>query len=217
MYFNGVSYRRTAELIETHFGRKTNPVTIWRWVEALTTKARARLDQLPVPVGSEWVADELAVKVGGRQFWVFNVMDSETRFVLAARLSLERGARAAATTLSLARRRAANPPKVVKTDGLASYRQGVAVAFPVHGVRHVVSQGIRAEINNNLSERLQGTLRDRDKTLRALKRRKSGQIYIDGLTINYNYFRKHQALGMTPAQFAGAATPFRSWVDVAQE
>ena len=42
---------------------------------------------------------------------------------------------------------------------------GIRTAFPTHGVKHVVSQGIRAVINNNLSERLQGTFRDRDKTL----------------------------------------------------
>ncbi len=42
-------------------------------------------------------------------------------------------------------------------------------AFPTRPVKPVASQGIRAEISNNLSERLQGTIkgRDRDKTLRV--------------------------------------------------
>ena len=89
-------------------------------------------------------------------------------------------------------------------------------AFPLWQVKHIVSQGIRARINNNMSERLQGTFRDRDKTLRGLKTCDSGQEYLDGLTVHYNYFRPHQSLdGNRPAQVAGAETPFRTWQDVA--
>ena len=63
-------------------------------------------------------------------------------------------------------------------------------------VRHVVSKGVKADINNNLSERLQGTIRDRDKTLRGLKARDTGQAYVDGLVTHYNpvYFRPHESL-----------------------
>ena len=99
---------------------------------------------------------------------------------------------------------------------LASYRQALPRAFPTRKVKHTVSQGIRAEINNNLSERLQGTIRDRDKTLRGLKGRNTGQAYGDGLALHYNYFRPHEALNdRRPAEAAGAELPFNSWSDVA--
>ncbi len=91
----------------------------------------------------------------------------------------------------------------------------VKTAFPITPVKHVISQCIRAEINNNLSERLQGTFRDRDKTLRGLKRRESGQSYVDGLVLSYNYFRPHAALkGQRAAEKAGTEISFRSWRDV---
>ena len=71
-------------------------------------------------------------------------------------------------------------------------------------------------INNNLSERLQGTLRDRDKTLRGMDSRDTGQEYIDGLVVHYNFFRPHGGLdGKKPAEAAGASIPFASWRDVA--
>ena len=143
-------------------------------------------------------------------------MDSKTRFVLAAYLSRERTTRAAATAMAMARERTANAPREIKTDGLPSYQKGVKTAFPTHPVKHVVSKGIRAEINKNLSEWLQGTFRDRDKTLLGMKQRESGQAYLDGLVLNYNYFRPHQALdGKMPAERAGAEIPFESWRDVA--
>ena len=216
MYFDGLSYRRTAGNMEQYFGRETTPMTVYRWVRELTGKADEVLRPMPVNTGTAWVADEIVVNVGGQNYWLFNVMDSRTRFLLAAYLSPVRSARAATTALSLARERSAAHPEEIKTDGLASYRQALPRAFPTRKVKHTVSQGIRAEINNNLSERLQGTIRDRDKTLRGLKGRDTGQAYVDGLVLHYNYFRPHEALDdKRPAEAAGAEIPFHSWSDVA--
>ena len=76
--------------------------------------------------------------------------------------------------MAMARQRSNNPPRQPKTDGLASYRDAVPRAFPTHPVKQVVYKSIRAEINNNLRERLQGTIRDKDKVLRGLKARETG-------------------------------------------
>ena len=216
MYFDGLSYRRTAENIGTYTGRPTTAASVYNWVHKEAQRANELLRDVKVPAGDEWVADELAVKVGGRQMWLFNVMDADTRFLLAAHLSPTRTYRAAATAMAKARDRAALAPKTIKTDGLASYNQGVRIAFPVHQVKHVVTQGIRATINNNLSERLQGTLRDRDKTLRGMDGQETGQEYLGGLVVHYNFFRPHMGLGgKKPAEAAGVDAPFASWRDVA--
>ena len=112
----------------------------------------------------------------------------------------------------MARRRSNNPPVAVKTDGLASYRDAVPRAFPTHRVRHVVSKGVKADINNNLSERLQGTIRNRDKTLRGLKARETGQAYVDGLVTRYNYFRPHESLKVKkPAERKSPLIAGRMW------
>ena len=143
-------------------------------------------------------------------------MDSDTRFLLSAYLSPTRTKRAAAMAMAMARQRSNNPPRQLKTDGLASYRDAMPRAFPTRPAKHVGSKGIRAQINNSLSERLQGTIRDRDKTLRGLKARETGQAYVDGLVTHYNYFRPHEILkGKRPAEAAGAEIPFDSWEDVA--
>ena len=216
MYYDGLSYRRTAENIGEYFGRKTDPSTVYDWVRDLAAKADEVLRPMKVTTGDTWVADELVVNVGGKKYWLFNVMDSETRFVLAAYLSPVRTTRAAATALALARERAKNHPEEIKTDGLRSYSDAMPRAFPTRKVKHTISKGIRAEINNNMSERLQGTFRDRDKTLRGLKARETGQAYVDGLVTHYNFFRPHESLdGKRPAEAAGAEIPFQDWGDVA--
>ena len=96
------------------------------------------------------------------------------------------------------------PPETITTDKLRSYIQPVKDVLPEG--QHIQSEGIRANINNNLSERLQGTFRDRIKTLRGLDSQKTGQRYLDGWTLTYNLFRGHHSLGnKTPGERAGCA------------
>ena len=49
-----------------------------------------------------------------------------------------------------------------------------------------------------------------------MKHRETGQEYLDGLVLNYNYFRPHQSLkGKTPAEATGTEIAFKRWRDVA--
>ena len=83
-------------------------------------------------------------------------------------------------------------------------------------MRHTQSEGIYERKNNNLSERLQGTLKERTKVMRGLHSRESGQRFLDGWVIDYNFFRPHLALkGKTPADAAGLDVPIRTWAEVA--
>ena len=150
MYFDGLSYRRTAGNMDQFFGRPTNQMSVYSWVRDLSKKADEVLRPMKVDTGRVWVADEVVVKVGGKNYWLFNVMDSQARFLLSAYLSPTRTTRDAATALAMARRRSNNPSVAVKTDGLASYRDAMPRAFPTHRVRHVVTKGVKADINNNL-------------------------------------------------------------------
>ena len=81
-------------------------------------------------------------------------------------------------------------------------------------IRQVKPDGIRAEINN-MSERLQGTFRERARVMRGLQSRESGQKLLDGWVINCNLFRFHEGLaGKTPGGRPRA--PFREWDDLAR-
>ena len=61
--------------------------------------------------------------------------------------------------------------------------------------------GFRDKINNNIVERLQGTIREWDKVMRGYQRDETAQILIDGLKAYYNFIRSHMSLnGKTPAE-----------------
>ena len=111
---------------------------------------------------------------------------------------------------------AANAPRVIRTDKLTSYTPAIKKLFPK--TQHLQSEGLTAEINNTYPSGCQGIIRERDKVLRAMKSRETGQNYLDGWTVDYNVFRPHMGVGeKTPAQAAGMVVPFKDWRDVAQK
>ena len=217
MYYDGLSYKRIAENLANIFDRpEPSKETVYRWVRRYTDKAIATMREYPAHTSDEWVADEMVLKVGGKKYWNWNVMDSETRYILASHLSFRRDATAATEVMRKARLNSATIPKRIKTDRLASYNEGIDSVFGGE-VEHIKSDGLAAEINNNRSERLQGTYRERTKTMRGLQSRQTGQRFLDGWVVNYNVFRPHESLeGKTPAQAAHVNPPFKEWEDMAR-
>ena len=214
-YFTGKSYKQIAEGLKEEYDLKKEPskATIYEWVRDYTDEALKQLKDHKATTGGHWVADEMMVDVGGEKMWLWNVMDSETRYILASHLTPRRDANAARVVFRKAALAAEKPPKTITTDKLKSYISAVKGVLPE--ARHMQSEGMRADINNNLSERLLGTFRSRAKTLRGLESRKTGQRYLDGWVLTYNLFRGHESLrNQTPGYRAKVDPPFREWADV---
>ncbi len=214
-YFTGKSYKQIAEGLKEEYDLDKEPskATIYEWVRDYTDKAMSQMKGHKATTGGDWVADELMVDVGGQKMWLWNVMDSETRYILASHLTPRRDANAARVVMRKAVLAADGPPKTITTDKLKSYMSAIKSVLP--DSRHIQSEGMRADINNNLSERLQGTFRDRIKTLRGLDSRKTGQRYLDGWVLTYNHFRGHESLrNKTPGYRAKVNPPFKEWADV---
>ena len=165
-FYSGTSYKQIAEYLEeVHDLPEPSKRTIYQWVKEYTDTALTKMEEHQAQTSGQWVADEMQVTVGGEKYWNWNVMDKGTRYLLASHLSKERDARAATAVFKKALAAADGPPKSVTTDKLRSYIKPIKDMLP--DATHIQSQGLRAEVNNNLSERVQGTFRQRTKTLRG--------------------------------------------------
>ena len=213
-YYMGLSYKQLSESMRDRYNiPKPAKDTLYDWVQYYTNKASYMLKGVKAHTGDHWVADEMFIKVGGKMVYHWNIMDVETRYLLASHLAEDRTEAEAAKTLRKALAVAHHPPKTITTDGLASYIPAIKAILPK--TEHIRAEGIRAKINNNMSERMQGTFRSRIKTLRGLDSIESGQRYLDGYDITYNFFREHSSLKYnTPAQAAGVKTQITQWADV---
>jgi transposase-like protein len=168
------------------------------------------VNTLTPQLSSQWQADELFVRMKGSSHqgrykglaFLWNVMDRQTRFLLASKVSENRDANGAIAALQQAIKNAhGNLPDSVNTDAHRSYREGVAKTFPT--VEHVAKCGVnKPHANNNRIERLNGTLRERVKVQRGWKSYETPLA--EGKRIQYNFVKPHMALeGKTPAEASG--------------
>jgi len=211
LYFKGVSLRKISDHLKQFHNLHLAHTTILRWIEKYIRIMDEYTRQFKPQLSDVWNVDEMMISVNGNWFYLWNVIDDATRFHLASVISKERKINDARKVLITAKKRShGSKPSFIITDGLKSYVKAVDDEF--HTVKrdtiHVSNVGIRGkhfdkdDFDNNLVERLHGTIRERNKTQRGLKDEYSA--FIRGHQVYYNFIRPHESLfGNTPAKVAG--------------
>ena len=197
MYYSGMSVRKIADHYEM-LGIDVSFKTIYNWVTAYSKMTSVYLNGIIPRVGNWFRADEVWIKVNGKQCYLFASMDDDSRFWLASDMATTKFQHNADNLLELTKKQAGKNPKNFITDGLPAYMKSSKKVFgkDTNHVRHIHLKG---DMNNNKMERINGTIRDREKVFRGLKRMDTSVI--DGMRVYYNFTKKHEALkGRTPAQ-----------------
>jgi transposase-like protein len=164
--------------------------------------------------------DETAIKCRGVQKWFWEIIDEQTKFLVASHLSGSRTAEDAIALFEKSVKVAKKKPISIYCDGLPAYIDGYNKVFWTMRkdtrpelIRRV---GIRAIHNQNAVERLHGTLKDRLRPARGLKDEETVRTLLEGWAVHYDYVRVHQTLKMTPAQASGI-TIKNDWHTIAKE
>ncbi len=126
----------------------------------MDTKIRCTMkeytDDLLPQVSDTLHADDMMVKVeanGGRYHYVWNLLDQETRFLIASRMSTHRTGEEAKRLFTQSKNLAARPPKLLITDKLRSYREAYGEVLEPSGTEHLASPRFVDRTNNNRVER----------------------------------------------------------------
>ena len=159
------------------------------------------VEKIKPNVSDTWRADELYVKVKGDMKYLFAMMDDETRFWIAQEVAETKEKHDARTLFFRAKRLMGKQPKTLITDGLPSY--SVACEQVFDGTKHIRKITFDGKVhNNNKMERMNGEVRDREKTMRGLKRKRTP--ILQGYQLFHNYIRPHESLnGKTPSEACG--------------
>jgi len=214
MYYDGVSLEAISRQLTHIYGNYTSDATVYDWITRFTKEAIEVSNDYKPTVGGKWIADETVILVNGKKYWLFDVLDSRTRFLLATHLSKARTVEDVQSVMREAYQKAGRLPKVILTDGLNSYVDGIRLTFG-DKVKHVQTKPFTEGTNTNLIERMQGTIKGRTKVMRGLKKPESAELLLDGFLVNYNYFRPHDSLdGKTPAEVADSKFPYESWLSL---
>ena len=151
--------------------------------------------------------------------YLFALMDDETRYWIAQEVAETKQKHDARNLLQMSERLMGKKPMTLITDGLHAYhdaykKQWRTLAFP--RTQHIRNITMRGDRNNNKMERLNGEIRDREKTMRGLK--KDDTPILTGYQIFHNYIRSHEGLqGKTPAEACGIKIEGKNkWITLIQ-
>ena len=210
LYFRGVSLRQVADHFRQVHGLKLSPMTVYRWIVRYSKLAAEWMDAQGAHVGERWHVDETVVNVDGAGVYLWNVLDAETRFLLATHVSRNRSLENTRAPLRKAKAVTEDRPSEVFTDGMMAYPAAVGKEFgklggPTGWVSpHRRVPSIRAKESNNLVERLHGTEKGRTKVMRAFDTDAGTAALMEGYRVHYNLVRPHIGLsGTTPGVAAG--------------
>jgi transposase-like protein len=206
LFFKGISLRKIVDHLEQFYGVKVTHVAVFKWIKKYVKLMKDYVDSLVPNVSGIWHSDEMTLNVNGELKWLWNVICNETRFWLASQITEKRETKDARMVLAEARNMTKVRPLAVVTDGLRAYQHAITKEFrtmKAPRTEHIRVPNIRNRSNNNMVERLHGTIRERNKVMRGLDDEQTAQAIIDGFRIYYNFIRPHMALnGKTPAQQA---------------
>lgn len=223
LYFKGISLRKIVDHVKQFYGVKVGKSALYKWLVKYGRIINAYVDQLEPELSEVWHTDEMKVKCGGKWTWLWNVMDSGTRFLLATHVSQTRESTDARKPFAKAKSIAKRKPEIMVTDGLHSYIEAFKKEFWTlrnPRTKHIRKPRFIDRTNNNIVERMQGSIREREKVMRGIKSEKTAKTMIEGYRAYYNFIRPHQALnGKTPAQQANIELKLRKnkWLSLINE
>ena len=204
LYFSGESLRNTQRSLSL-IGVEVSHQTVANWIGKYTAIMKAYVDNIKPDVSPTWRADEVWIKVKGDLKYLFALMDDETRYWIAQEVADSKDKHDARKLFQDAKDVAGRRPETLITDGLTSYHDAFNKVFYQRSnpmSQHVNAIKLAGDMNNNKMERINGEIRDREKTMRGLKK-KSTPI-LQGMQIFHNFIRPHEGLdGKTPAEACG--------------
>jgi len=215
-YYNGMSYRGISQSFQDLLKITIPRKTLWEWVVKFSALANKYTLTLKPTLSAVWYADETVIDIWGKRYWFWDIIDTDTRFLIATHLSRTRSDGDALKLFQMAKLRSKTAPKIIITDKLHQYNHAFNKTFysyhPEKSAVHLTSQGMDSPTNINLIERFHGTLKQRTKVMRDLKSTQFARVILDGFVTHYNFFMEHEYLkGKTPAQVAGIGKGIENW------
>ena len=210
MYYAGMSLRKIQEHLQMFAPKNSHYSTIYRWIVKYANMIGTLTDNIQIKSGKELMSDEMEYHRLGEQNWFVDVMDTETRFVVASDYMKSRTIENLTKVLKKGKLATGEQVKIITTDGLQGYERVLKKSFGlkthwnhkspiIHNVVIASERGFNHKI-----ERLHNTIRDRTKIMRGFHGSlASARAIMKGMEIYYNFVRKHQGIdGKTPSEEA---------------
>ncbi len=216
LYFKGISLRGIQDHLNQFYSLKLDHSNILRRIQKFSGIIDDYVKTLKPEVADIWHHDEMKIQAGGKWKWLWNVMDEETKFLITTQVSTKARVIDSRKFFNQAREQTGVEPVFLITDGRHSYTRSIKKELPhTQQVRLVKLTDKRT--NNQGIERLNGTIRDRVKTMRGFDNQETSETMTSAYRNYYNFIKPHSSLnGSTPALKAniGVSLEGNKWMNL---
>ncbi len=203
LYMNGMSLRKVKEHFNQFSDYEISHQSVLNWIRRYAIMLKPFTQSLDLDLSRIYHTDEIFVKCNGQQHYFWNILDKGTRTLIATHYSTKRDSKSAKMLFLKVK----NKPLTLFTDGMQGYRKAYRKVWGANKRSQDKNIYIRLKADkdkrNNISERIQGTIRERIKVMRGFKNEESAKLILDLFVIYYNSIRIHQGIGKTPIEEAG--------------
>lgn len=201
-YIGGTSFRKISTMLGILYNIKVSHVTVSDWCKKFAPIFHSKMLALMPTMNfnsDEWHADETVVKILGKKYYIWFILDSETRFVLGFHLSPHRDSPQAFSLFNSVKQY--GKPNAIVTDRYSAYKVPTKSIF---GVPHIRVASFKDDISNNVIEAFNKQFKYWYKTRYGFNSFESANSMIMMFVFFYNFIRPHSSLSnLTPAQVAG--------------
>ena len=202
LYFKGISLRGIQDHLKQFYDMDLDHSNILRRIQKYSIVIEDYVKTLKPKVADVWNHDEMKIQAGGKWKWLWNIMDEDTKFLITTQVSTYAKISDSRKFFAQAREQTDKQPQFLLTDGRHPLTQSIEKELP--NTLHVRLASLTDKRQNNQNiERLNGTVRERIKTMRGFDNEQSAGIMTSAYRNYYNFIKVHGTIGTTPATKAG--------------
>ncbi|MEK6952768.1 MAG: DDE-type integrase/transposase/recombinase, partial [Nanoarchaeota archaeon] len=198
LYMNGMSLRKVIEHFNQFSDYQVSHQSILNWIRKYAIILNPFMNSLDLDLSRTYHTDEIFLKCNKEQHYFWNTLDKGTRMLIATHYSTKRDSKSARMLFMKIKHK----PLTLFTDGLQGYRKAYRKVWGANKRSQDKKIYIRLKADrdkrNNISERIQGTIRERVKVMRGFKDKESAKLILDLFVVYYNCIRVHQGINKTP-------------------
>jgi putative transposase len=202
-----LSYRDVEELLSER-GIRVSYETVRCWVAKFGPQFAAELRKCEARPGRVWHLDEMAVRIGGKQHWLWRAVD-EQGATLEVLLQEHRDTDTAERSFQMLLGHAGAAPQRIHTDKLGSYAAAIRRLPDLAGVDH---QQVRsAQRCNNRVEQAHQPTRIRERRMGRSRCAISAQRFLAAFTRTWNLFRPRRRCFTAPQYRTALQDRLATW------
>jgi len=128
-YFGGMPLDAIQRQQNQDYGVYLSESGIYNWVSRFAKEAVKKAKEFKPKLGNVWIADETMIDAEGRKYWFWDIIDRDSRYLIASYLTETRTTKDAQKLMEKAYAVAGKAPKEIITDRLRAYIDAIEQVF----------------------------------------------------------------------------------------